>query len=305
MIKTVFKTVFKENKLFSYSQISARECRAFATFRPQDFSMGRSKGQDTHNLSTKFARHIIIKHAENAEVNVKYDIKYADYFPVTNVRNYVNDLVKISTEQLPRMVVFTSVYKCRAEFSTICQVINNLDNECTKRLDKMSYPQIIELMNAFKYCLPTKLVQLDFYRNGIRKLVDAFDETKSANEFVELCFYLGMWKKNQFSSEKMDHLMKSYLTNYMSTLGTIDFAIICHAAFKAGILVDNQTFQERIVKEVMTMELPDISLLTTFINSCYHHKIESTEIIEKLKSWRTNNQINETNIRGLYRLFKE
>lgn len=269
--------------------------RFLASFRNRDFQWESSDGESSSNLITRFARHITIKNACSKDP-IKYTIRYADYYPVSDGHRFLRDLREVPIEQLPQMIVFTSIYKGRTEIPILVGVVNGLDNECAKKVDQMSQQQIIEMFNSFMYFLPHKLVQLDFYQLAIRKLIDGFSEENSVTEFVEVCFYLGMWKKNRVAMDYMNHLIKSYLSDHINQLETLDLAIICNAAYKTSTRINNKTFLDRLVSEILSMDEPDVPLLITFLKSCRHNRVKSTETLEKVMTWIKDGQFDGTDI---------
>lgn len=271
--------------------------RFFASFRNRDFQFETSDGESSSNLVTRFARHIAIKNASGKEP-IKYTIRYADYYPVSDMRRFMRDLKEIPVEQLPQMVVFTSTYKGRTEVPMLVDVVNGLDNECAKKVDQMNQQQIVEMLNALMYFMPNKIVQLDFYQLAIRKLVESFSEENTKTEFVEVCFYLGMWKKNRVATDYMNQLMKSYLADHVNQLETLDLAIVANAAFKTSTRIMNKTFTERLVTEVLSMEEMDVALLVTFLKSLRHNRVKSPETLEKVVAWIKDGQFDDTDIRA-------
>lgn len=294
MLKTVFTHVFNPTSIGKYKIISP-PARFLASFRNRDFQFETSDGEGSNSLITRLARHITIQNASTKDP-IKYNIRYADYFPVSDIRRFLRDLKEISVEQLPQMVIFASIYKGRTEIPMIVDVVNSLDDEIAQKVDKMSQQQMIEMLNALMYFLPHKLVQLDFYQLAIRKLCEG--EINDMTEFVTICFYLGMWKKNRVASELMSNLLKSYLGDYVNQLGTMDCVVVANAAFKTSTRINNKSFLERIVSEILAMKEPDLSVLLTFLKSCRHNKVKSVEILEKVRNWITSGCFDDTDIRA-------
>lgn len=297
MLKTVLTQLGKQ-QLFRNPQIIVTQWRFFASFRSRDLQFENNEGAGSDTLATRLARYVTIKEVEGRD-SIKYDISYSNFYPVGDIRMYMRDLEKVSTEQLTRMIVFTSVYKSRAEIPKMVDVINALDNECSKRVEDMTFERIVEFLNAFMYLLPNKLVQLDFYQLGIRKLLDDFNEKKTVKEFVEICFYLGMWKKNRFSTEKMTDLLRNYLVDFLPQLNNLDLAIVANAAFKTSSRSLSSDFCDRLVNEIVQMDTPDMSLLVTFVKSCRHNHVHSQKIIEKLREWFNNEELKYADIRAI------
>lgn len=92
-----------------------------ASFQRRDFMFDNSHGENFSSLISQFARHVVIKEAANPDT-VQYSIRYSDYFPVSEIRTYVEALRKVSTDDLARMVVFASVYRSRSEVPIFVEV---------------------------------------------------------------------------------------------------------------------------------------------------------------------------------------
>lgn len=95
--------------------------RCFASFKNREFMMESSDSESFSSLVSQFARHVVIKEAKCTDL-VKYHIRYADYFPVGDIRYFVESLRKIPVDELPRMVVFASIYRSRSEVPIFVQV---------------------------------------------------------------------------------------------------------------------------------------------------------------------------------------
>lgn len=175
-----------------------------------------------------------------------------------------------------------------------------MDDECSVRIDSLNHRQIIEILNAFMYMIPNKIAQLDFYRLAMHRLVDLFEQNSSADNFVKTAFYLGMWKKN--GSNLLDQFLKSYFTDYISDLSTMDFAIVANAAFKASVRVNLDSFRDRLVKEIVENG-DDLSLFITFLKSCRHNKIKSDVIVDKIREAVANNGFEHADIRAIAHIF--
>lgn len=111
-------------RLFQSAAASSKilqNARFFASFRNREFMFETSDAENFNSLISQFARHVVIKEAKNEDL-VKYNIRYADYFPVSDIRHFIAGLKKISNDELPRMVVFTSIYRSRSEIPIFVQV---------------------------------------------------------------------------------------------------------------------------------------------------------------------------------------
>ncbi|XP_063699821.1 uncharacterized protein LOC134830314 [Culicoides brevitarsis] len=276
------------------SKIILENARLFASFRNRDFQLDGTDVESSGSLITRFARHVAIQNASNKDP-IKYTIRYADYFPVADMRRFIRDIREIDAEQLPQMIVYTSVYKGRTDIPTIVEVVNRLDNECAAKIEEMSQQRIIEVLNALMYFLPDRIHQLDFFKRAMPTLVNGFGKEQNARTFVEVCFYLGMGKKSEFCRNLMQQFLKNYLDDYADELETMDLAIVANAAFKTSTQLKSQTFLRRVKEAVLSMEEIDMALMITFLKCLRHNQVRSPETLAKVIGWLENGQITEEN----------
>lgn len=284
-------------QLLKNPQLLKQITRGFASFQNRDFLYETSDGEFSGSLITRFARHVVIKEAKVPDM-VQYNVRYEDYFPVHDLRSFVQNIRKVSTDNLPRMLVYTSIFRSRSEIPIFVNVINQLDDESSQRVHEMNSRQMIETLNGFMYLIPNKLAQLDFYRFAMEKLVVAFEENQTADDFVKILFYLGMWKRR--GTQQMAKML-SFIESHMDQLQTEDFAIVANAAFKASAKVKAQKFDERLLEEIEKTE--DLSLLVTFIKSCRLNKLKSDRVINRIRQGVESNEFEKSDIRAISHLF--
>jgi hypothetical protein len=269
------------SQIYSLSRIC--QTQLFSSFAYKDFAF--EKVENTGTLSTRLLRYLLLERTKEREL-IKREVRYSDFFPVHREQEFIQKLANCPTNQLARTIVYSSIYKNGSELNSFVFVVNNLDNICASKVEAMDIPEILQIMNAFMYVLPGKLLRLDFYRLGIQRMIEMFQGNENIEDFLKICFYLGMWKRNKFGSELSEKFMTQHLRKYLDeSLTTTDFAVICHSLFKTSVkMANNEKFRQRLESEIVNMEKIDDSLLITFIKSARLTQLCSREITEKLRT---------------------
>ncbi|XP_059615849.1 uncharacterized protein LOC132261210 [Phlebotomus argentipes] len=279
---------------------------SYATFTQRDFQYEDHSHSGT--LLNRFAKSIAIQNSVEAKI-AKNTIKYSQFYPVQNKDRFRQELEKIASDQLVRLLMFTANYRGNADIAKIYQVINDVDNEVNHRIEKLAYRDVQEILQMFMYLLPNKVTELDTVRRGLQKLIDGFPENKTKENFVQICFYLGLFKKTKRQSEQLKAFLEMYLSNYLEDLDSLQLALVANSAFKATVTISDKDFHQRLISEILSMNTDvDIQLLVTFVKSLRHNKVDSACVLDKIQSILEEGDIQDGDLRAythLLALFAE
>lgn len=294
--KLLFNNTFKS--LSQFKVVTAN----YATFVYRDFMVDNFHG-GSGTLINHYMKYIALENVKVQPV-IKRDIKYAQFYPLHNIGAFKKVLRTVPSDQLPKLLIFTYTYKTNADVNNFVDAVNELDIECTRRLPEMDFHTILSLMYAFMYLIPNRITQTTFYQNSITKLINEFSSNATKSKFVEVCFYLGMSKKNRNFSDVMEHFLIEYFDRFLPELNSTDFGIVCNSAFKTSTRITSELYQDRIIKEIVEAKEVNIPLLITLIKSVRHNRVKSNEIQSYLKNILLNgSQLDDLDFKGLTHLF--
>lgn len=209
-------------------------------------------------------------------------------------------------KQLTLGDLLTSIYMAKAKrrlikVSTFCDYVNLVDDECVRRIDDLSPLELQQILTAFMYLFPSKITQLDFYRVAILQLAQHF--SGDTRDFVTVSFFLGMWKKNDLASRVLKQFFDCHLMKHLDDLSTLDFAIVCNAAFKTSVVVPEEEFNTRLIREIEDMKDEDISLLITFVKSCRLNRVRADIVAGKIKEKIISGSLNRIDLTAVIHFF--
>lgn len=261
----------------------------------------------------RFMRSIALDNVKTLPVILK-QIKYSNYYPVLDHRAFMEQLRKTDESQLSRLLIYTTNYKSNADIQKFVRVINDLDSECQRRIDRLEYTELFQLMYYFMLLTPNRITQLDYFRRGIERMVRDFaknPENRSQEHFVQIAFYLGMLKKNRHGMDMLYNFLNSFLDDYLTTMDEISFAMVANAAFKCSLKLSNDRFNARLESEVLKYtsggessdSQVDIQLLITFIKSIRHNRVMSPPVLEKVDELVCGDALADADFRGYAHLF--
>lgn len=256
----------------------------------------------------RFMRTIALDNVKTLSV-VPKSIKYSNYYPVLDHRAFMDQVRKTEESQLSRLLIYTTNYKSNADMNKFVRVINDLDTECQRRIDRLEYTELFQLMYYFMLLTPNRITQLDFFRRGIERMVVDFTknpENRTQEHFVQIVFYLGMLKKNRHGMDMLYNFLNGFLDDYLDTLDEVSFAMVANAAFKASLKISNEKFNARLEAEVLKYDPEsqvDIQMLITFIKSIRHNRLMSPPVLEKVDSLVCGEALTDADFRGYAHLF--
>lgn len=272
----------------------------YSQFAYKDFAY--DNGTDSGTLINRFVKHIALSNIGSTSLT-KYEIKYPQFYPCNSLDHFSSEIRKIKINQIPKLIFFTYTYKSNADVNKFVGVINEIDRECMARLNEMELDDILAVLYSFMYTIPNKITKLDFYKQGIQQCLRLFNENSTKNHFVQICFYLGLWKKNRISTDLMRTFMEENLNKFIDELSSTDFAIVSNSAFRTSTLIDVPEFSKKLESHIIEMKEINLPMLVTLIKSARHNRIRSPEINEKIRNFILNSEISSIELTGFVHLF--
>ena len=182
------------------------------------------------------------------------------------------------------------------EFRDRCK---ELDGEFLRRL-RSNQKDIIGVIDTLIETMPERVTGLESFTEALRMLLARFEKNPTRKNFVKLCFYFGLLKKKSPGPILLTDLVDNYFDKIIDDrMSSIDFAIICTATYKASVAVKSEKFKQRLVQEVVKTDQPDAFIFVTFIKSLRQNKINSREVLNKLKDFCKSGQMDQLNYQPL------
>lgn len=306
MLKNCAKTLLKCRTLNQTYRIL--EIQNYATFGVKDVLYETSDEAGT--LLTRFSKHIAMERSKICKL-VPTDVRYSDYFPISDIKYFQKELRKTPKEQIAAVVIFASTYRSNAEPAKFAAILNELDRFALENLDDMDVDSILRTLYAFLFIIPNWMTRLDFYGRSLKKLLDEGlqEGCTSKEHFVQLSFYLGLNKKQS----KIDigklfkTLLDTNLNKFLPEMTSIDMALISNAAFKTSTVINSDEFNQRLLKEVLNISSAldgNDALLITFIKSMRLQRLRSPIVCEYVSNFCQDKQkLKYLQPRGLVHLF--
>ncbi|XP_005184542.1 uncharacterized protein LOC101901756 [Musca domestica] len=308
MFTNSLKSVIKWRYLSQCCSRLGNISQTYASFSAKDLLYETSDEAGT--LLTRFAKHVAIERHNICEI-VPNKVRYADFFPVSDMKYFHKELSKTSADQLASIIVYASTYRSNADPSKFAQVLNELDRYAVDKLCDMNVDTILRTMYAFLFLIPNWMTRLDFYSEGMKKLYDTLlqDGCKFKELFVQVSFYFGLSKKISRNNlqKQWNSFLHLHLESFLDELSTLDVALVASAAYKTSTKIENEKFNQRLVKEVLgtsTVKSGNDALLITLIKSLRFQRVNSDEVCEHVaKICMNSQQINQFQTRGQIHIF--
>ncbi|XP_061392280.1 uncharacterized protein LOC133327755 [Musca vetustissima] len=308
MFTKCLKTVIKWRPLSQYYFPLNDTSRTYAAFSAKDLLYETSDEAGT--LLTKFAKHVAIERHNISEL-VPNKVRYADFFPVSDLKYFHRELANTPADQLASVIVYASSYRSNADPSKFALVLNELDRYAVEKLYDMNVDTILRTLYSFLFLIPNWMTRLDFYSEAMKKLYDLLlqDGCKFKELFVQVSFYFGLSKKN--SKNNLQKQWKTFLDLHLDTFlddfSALDLALVASAAYKTSTKIESEKFNQRLLKEILgtcTVEGGNDALLITLIKSLRFQRINSSKVCEHLSQFCTNSQkLSQFQTRGQIHIF--
>nr|XP_036668721.1 uncharacterized protein LOC108017723 [Drosophila suzukii] len=260
--------------------------RCYASFTPRDVM--RTTAEETGTLITRFAKHIALeRHRDPNHVLPKTTVRYSDFFPITDDRYFQRTVQKLDPAQLPALIIQASSYRSNAAVPMYVTAINGLDNHAAKQLAKMETGTVLETLYSFLFLIPGWLKRTDFYQAAMQRLVQE-DFRDNKERFVQVCFYLGLQKKQANSSDDFQQFLEQHLPSHLPALSELDLAVISNAAYKTSTLVTGEArsaYESSLVNAVLNLQLTAGSdaLLVSFVKSLRLQRVKDERVCQHVQ----------------------
>ncbi|XP_017005735.2 uncharacterized protein [Drosophila takahashii] len=260
--------------------------RGYASFTPRDVL--RTTAEETGTLITRFAKHIALeRHRDREHVLPKTTVRYADFFPITDDRYFQRTVQKTDPAQLPALIIQASSYRSNATVPMYVAAINGLDDHAAKQLAKMDTSTVLETLYSFLFLIPGWLKRTDFYQAAMQRLVlEDFRDNKE--RFVQVCFYLGLQKKQAKASDDFQRLLEEQLANHLPALSELDLAVISNAAYKTSTLITGEArgaYESCLINAVLNLQLTNgnDALLVSFVKALRLQRVKDERVCQHLQ----------------------
>lgn len=179
-----------------------------------------------------------------------------------------------------------------------------IDMECWNVLRETKSCEVNGLVDSLIEAMPERIQYLRVFPEAMKILMDDFYDNPNRESFVKLCFYLGLLKKKQPGPMLLQNLMEDFMDKMIgSEMSTIDFAIVCTALYKSSVRIKSQRFDQRLVKEITSTDRMDQNLFIAFIKTLRINRINSPEVVEKLRQLRDQGDLNKLELQSLIHIF--
>ncbi|XP_058818796.1 uncharacterized protein LOC131681782 [Topomyia yanbarensis] len=254
----------------------------YSTFHPRDFQFDTSFA-DTGTLIHRFSRHIALTKRDWTDPT-RYDFKFSSFYPVYRPDQFIANLQTISSHDLSKLICLTADIKGKTDHRLFTDVVNTLDEETEGRIEQCNFNELARILHGYMYLLRSKITRLETYRKVLPRMIALFEQNKNEKDFMTLVFFLGLWKKNAAGSKLLEQFLKQHLEQFLDDrLGLMDFVILANASFQTSVRLENQKFQDRIVKEICNSENDDTALIVTLVKCARMNRIRSELIVERLR----------------------
>ncbi|KAH8395160.1 hypothetical protein KR222_001993 [Zaprionus bogoriensis] len=292
----------------SISSNSQNPLRCYASFTVKDVL--RETSDETGTLLSRFAKHIALERYKCEEhVLPPTKIRYSDYFPITDEGYFRRSLQKTQAEQLPALIIHASSYRPNAAAPMYAMALNALDAHALAQLQKMDTTTVLETLYAFLFLIPNWLRRTDFYAAAMRRLTEQEESEWSKERFLQICFYLGLYK--QYQQNDLETLLATQLSKHLPSLSSFDLALISNAAYKTSTLVTGavrQAYETALEDAILNLKMePNDSttaLLICYIKALRLQRVQSERICQHLaKICLEPSQLQHMESRGLAHIF--
>lgn len=239
----------------SITNNSPSHLRCYASFTVRDVLHETS--DETGTLLSRFAKHIAVERYKCEDhVLPPTKIRYSDYFPITDEGYFRRSLHKTDADQLPALIIHASSYRSNAAPPMYAMALNALDAHALAQLQKMDTTIVLETLYAFLFLIPNWLRRTDFYSAAMRRLTEQEESDWSKERFLQICFYLGLYK--QYQQNDLETLLTTRLADHLPNLSPLELALISNAAYKTSTLVTGavrEAYETALVDGVLNLKL--------------------------------------------------
>jgi hypothetical protein len=182
--------------------------------------------------------------------------------------------------------------------------LKQIDDESFMVMQEKSPRDIYSILDLFVDAFQGRFTKFKSYSSALESLIQELDRRPDQKDFVKLCFYIGQYKKIPPGPEFLSALLKTHLDDMMrESFDSIDFAIICAAAYKTSVKTSNESFKQRLISEITKDGDADEFLFVTFMKSLRMNRINSPKVIKKLQEMAKTGEIRNFSSESLVHIF--
>ncbi|EDW03115.1 uncharacterized protein LOC6561612 [Drosophila grimshawi] len=272
---------------FASASITNNGNSRYASFTVRDVM--RDTSDETGTLLNRFAKHIAIERYKCEEhVLPPTTVRYSDYFPISDERYFRRSVEKTAATQLPALIIYASSYRPNAAGPMYAMALNALDAHAASQLQQMDTSTVLETLYAFLFLIPNWIRRTDFYHAAMRRLT-AESSTGSKERFMQICFYLGLYKKYQ--QNDLETLLATQLADHLENLSPLDLALISNAAYKTSTLVTGavrEAYEAALVQATLNLKFEpdnfaDDAMLVCYVKALRLQRVQDERICHHLK----------------------
>lgn len=233
-----------------------------------------------------------------------YSITYEQFYPVTSLQLFTDKLRSCPTNQLPKLII--DWYVWRSQFSDpdmLANVISALDEECLRRANDLDHTKLLNLLYAFLYVVPNKLSRLNFYDVAVHRLAKTFRSEQSKSQFIQICFYLGLRKRNTDSTVLLQKLLQRHFNKFIDKMTPLDVAIVTTASFRSStkMQINHAMFIE---SQLLRLDGTNDSLLIALVKTIRLNGCRSpTKVHNHLRELLLSGRLSHFQFRGIIHVF--
>ncbi|KAH8377136.1 hypothetical protein KR093_003677 [Drosophila rubida] len=284
---------------------NANFLRGYASFTVRDVTHEIS--DETGTLLIRFAKHIATERYKCEEhVLPPSNVRYSDYFPITDERYFRRTLQSTQADQLPSLIIHASSYRSNAAAPMYVAALNALDAHALAQLKQMDTSTVLESLYAFLFLMPNWLRRTDFYHAAMRRLTN---ETSCSKErFLQICFYLGLQKQLE---NNLETLLATQLSDHLPSFSPLDLALVANASYKTSTLVTGavrDAYEAALVDATLNVKLvpnsSDDALLICYVKALRLQRVQDERVCEYLQQICLNPvELSQLQPRGLAHIF--
>lgn len=233
-----------------------------------------------------------------------YSITYNQFYPVTNLQLFTDKLRSCRTNQLPKLIIDWYVWRTNStDTDMLATVITAVDDECEKRANDLEPNMLLNLLYAFLYVAPNKLVRLNFYDIAVHRLATTFRSEQCKSQFVQICFYLGQRKRNTDSTILLQTLLQRHFNKFLDKMNILDVAIVTTATFRSStkMQINHAMFIE---SQLLRLDGTNDSLLIAFVKTIRLNGCRSpNKVHNHLRELLLSGHLSHFQFRGIIHLF--
>ncbi|KAG5868380.1 hypothetical protein JTB14_032225 [Gonioctena quinquepunctata] len=185
----------------------------------------------------------------------------------------------INVEQVVSTIKKFRVYQNIHGRNTSLNLLNELDDKCSRRVKHLETREILEILLAYMRTIPNRITEYKYYNSAVGELTNRL-HMLSKTELINLIFYIGLGKK-LVKPQLLRNCINSFKETSIKCLTTEELCIICNATFKASTKIDNKVFLDKVVThlEDNLSILQDPAFFVTLLKTIRHNRYQTENLL--------------------------